>query len=497
MMATTAIVLCSPVSATDWTITPRVDLREGFTDNLTLAPRGAERSSFITEVSPGIHISGVGPEFKANLSYSMQNLYYSDNDERLQTNHLLSSNVRARIAGDLHFDGKAAIAQQNISPFSPQALDNLNAPSNRTEVRSYSASPYLEHRFADTAIAELRYTHDAVRTRDRQLLDSDADHVFIKIDSGPAFNTFGWRALAEEQRIDDDRRGRARLQRVSAAVAYRLSRQWALLANVGDERYTYFAPDDGPEGRFWSVGVEWKPSDRSKVAARAGHRFYGRTYVLNVAHRAGNMTIRANYDEEISMSRAQFLLPAAIDSVAFLNDLWEANIPDPAARKEAIDRFIRNTGTPDALAEPLNALATDFYLEKKARVSLAFAGERSTTILAAFHARRDADVGRTARPGGASLAAGEGHLRQAGASARWLYRMAERTTLVATAEYARVRSLSTSREDRHKLARVALLRTLRPNVDASVELRRNMQTSSSRGDGMTENAIVAGIRIEF
>lgn len=496
-VASAALALSPSVSAAEWTLTPRVELREAYTDNLTLAPRGSERSSFITEVSPGISLRGKGPDLTANLGYLMQNLYYSNNDNKLNTNHLLGSNLRSKVAGDLFFDGKASITQQNVSPFRPRAVDSLSVNENRTEVRSYSVSPYLSHRFGDAATAELRYTHDAVRTKGNNLLDSDGNRVYFNVDSGPAYETLGWRANAEKQVIDDDRRGRAELQRASVSGRYRFSRRWTWFANVGREKYDYFSTSDDPNGSFWMTGFAWNPSDSTGMSAKVGHRFYGRAYALNVMHRTGFVTFRASYDEEVASTRAQFLLPAAIDTAGFLDQAWEASIPDPEARRQAIERFIRNTGTPESLAEPLSTFSTNLYLEKKAQASVAFIGQRSTTILSAFHARRDPDAGRNTGIPGSGVASLDDNVRQAGTNVRWLYRVAERTTLLATAEYVRIRSETTDRVDAHKLARVALMRTLRPNVDGSVEIRRNLQTSNRAASDMRENAIVATVRIEF
>ena len=65
-IATAMLLVYSHTGAAEWKITPGLDLKETYTDNVRLAPPGHEKSDFITQVNPGISQSGTGPRLKLN-----------------------------------------------------------------------------------------------------------------------------------------------------------------------------------------------------------------------------------------------------------------------------------------------------------------------------------------------------------------------------------------------------------------------------------------------
>lgn len=149
--------------AAEWKIEPSLSLKETYSDNIKLAPPGNEKSDFVTQINPGISLTGTGPRLKVNARYGMQNLIYAEESSRNATRHLLNADANAELADDLLFlDAKASISQQNISSFGSQTTDNVNITDNLSEVRTYSFSPYLINRFGSMASSELRYTHDSV-----------------------------------------------------------------------------------------------------------------------------------------------------------------------------------------------------------------------------------------------------------------------------------------------------------------------------------------------
>ena len=87
----TPILLICPAysTAADWKITPRLSLLETYTDNVTLATRGNEKSDFITQINPGVSLTGTGARLKVNANYTMQNLFYANESGPNRTVHQL------------------------------------------------------------------------------------------------------------------------------------------------------------------------------------------------------------------------------------------------------------------------------------------------------------------------------------------------------------------------------------------------------------------------
>ena len=87
-----AVVLLLPqqVDAAEWTVKPSLSLTENYSDNIRRAPRGNEQSDLITQISPGLNLTGTGPKLTFSTIYQMQNLFYAKNKQSDSTRHNLA-----------------------------------------------------------------------------------------------------------------------------------------------------------------------------------------------------------------------------------------------------------------------------------------------------------------------------------------------------------------------------------------------------------------------
>ncbi len=177
-------------------------LEETYSDNVALASRGNEKSDWVTQINPGLSLSGRSDKLKVNANYQMQNLFYADNSKGKSTNQQLNANANAEMIDEFLFvDGTASISQQTISALGTLAIDNTNVTDNRTDVRTYSIAPYLQHRFHDIASGELRYSYGAVATNAEGLAKSQTNNVLLNLNSGTAFKVLGWGLSYNKQRM--------------------------------------------------------------------------------------------------------------------------------------------------------------------------------------------------------------------------------------------------------------------------------------------------------
>src|SRR5689334_1426563 len=162
-------------AAGDWTILPRIAGQETFTDNLFFTPTN-RRADFITSISPGISISGESTRLRATVDYSPTLALFALTPNENFLGHNLYANATATIVPDLFFlDGRGYMSMQPNSPALTLGLGAAPAPapgavvsptsltpgvpnSLLSQVSSFSASPYLAHRFGGFGSAELRYT---------------------------------------------------------------------------------------------------------------------------------------------------------------------------------------------------------------------------------------------------------------------------------------------------------------------------------------------------
>ncbi|MEN6587992.1 MAG: TIGR03016 family PEP-CTERM system-associated outer membrane protein [Sulfuricella sp.] len=491
--------------AAEWTITPSLDLKETYSDNITLASRGHEQNDLVTQITPGISLTGTGPRLKVKARYAMQNLFYLEDSRRNAINHMLSANANTELIEDLFFmDGQAAISQQNTTLSGQQATDNTNVTGNRTEVRTYSLSPYLRHRFSTVASSELRYTHSAISTDLGALSNSQTDRVNLALNSGSSFKTLGWGLNYSKQKITYDNTSNILVQNLnnetfSGNLRYMLTPRFGLTATGGYEKNDYISIGAKPEGSFWSGGFSWAPNSLTSIDASAGKRFFGDTYSLAAKHRTRLTTWSLAYSEDVTTSQSQFLIPATIDTASFLNQLYATRYPDPVERQQVVDSIIQAAGLPLSLADSVNYLTNRLFLQKSLRASVALQGARNTVIFSLYNVSREAQSTQASDSAlfGASNLALSDKTKQVGANAIWNLRIGPRTSTYLNAGYARNTYPVLGRTDNDKNLRLGLTRQFQPKLSGSVELRRVQRDSNQSGGDYRENAITASAHMIF
>jgi uncharacterized protein (PEP-CTERM system associated) len=499
-VVTAAVMWPARVQAVEWSITPTVTVRETYSDNVRLAPAAAARSDFISEITPGINVIGNGRGVKAHATYGLQYLSYAHDSEGSTIAHHLDASANVELLENLFFfDGSAAISQQNISAFGAQPVDNTNVTGNRTSVRTLTASPYLRHSFGTTASSEARYTHTSVSTSTGGLADADTDGVLLSLNSGPAFRNLGWGLQHSHQRNHFENAQTIDFRTTSGNLRYLLTPRFALTATGGYDKYDYASTGDQPKGWFYTGGFSWKPSERTSIAASAGKRFWGRTYMLESSLRGRLSLWRVSYNESVTTSQSQFAIQATNNTSGFLNQLFLGSIPDPVARQRAVDRFILTTGITPVLGRPVNYFTNQFFLEKSLQASVAVTGAKNTVILGLFNTSRRAQtaLGATEALLSATTQSLDANTRQTGVNATWDWRVTALTSASLNAMYARTRLETTDALQRLKALRGVIAMQIQPKLNGGLELRRQMQTSDLAGGDYTENAISVFLSMRF
>ncbi len=515
LTATAVALAWAPcASATDFKFVPNVSVSEAYTDNVGLNSRGNERSDFVTTVAPGFSVTRDSARLQLRGSYNLQALFYANHTSGTSLSNFLDTSAHGTLIQDLLlFDARAAITQQNTSAFGPQAASNVNVTDNRVETRSYSISPYLEQRFSNVATGQLRYAHEAISSgdvhgnssinglgnRNTGLGNSNTDRLIATLTSGPAFRTFNWGALASTQNTRYPASDAVSQSKLSGNVGYLIGPNLRATAAGGYEKDTYVTLGDKPQGAFYNAGFVWTPSSRTNVTATVGHRFFGQTYELAINHRARLAVFNLSYNEDITSSQAQALLPQTSNTSASLNQALLASVPDPINRQRLVDNLIQSQHLPAEIATVSNALTNRYFLQKNLQASLAATGLRNTVIGSLFLTRREPQS-VSATPviiiGGSSSSLDD-NSRSVGASGVWSYKLSPRTLTNANLSYTRTHSLTTDVTTNYKTARLGVTSTFQPKLDGTLELRRTLQNADLIGGDIRENAITASVRMQF
>lgn len=498
------VLLLTPSAQATWKFSPLLNVREIYSDNLHLRPRGEEQGGWRTEIGPGFRLSNQGRRFNVDAAYRYR--YFTNVSERDQRGERvdrrqseLGANLRAELIENLfYFDAVASIAQQPISAF--DALPSESAfGANRSEVRSYRATPSLRHSFGNTATVNLAYTYDVVDTNTGAVGSSEGNTLNFSLASGARFTTVGWDVQASQQQVAYDFAPDVTSKNASVGLSYALSRTFKLTARGGYDDYDYAALGGSSGGRSWSAGFQWAPSARTRVDATAGKRYYGSSYFLNATHRTRRMVFDLRYSDAVNSTRQEFLLPSAVSTAAMLDRLFAATIADPIARQRAVEEYMRASGLPPTLANNINYFSNRYFLQRDLRASAGLRGTRSNLLLSAFAVRRVAlsSVDTDSALLGPNSSSLNDSNRQLGASAVWNLKLNSRNELNTMAHVVRVRSDATGIEATHKTASVALQHRFDRRFTGSAELRRQAGPSGITGPGYVENAVSASVNMLF
>jgi uncharacterized protein (PEP-CTERM system associated) len=504
-------LLVAPAAQATWQFTPTVGVRETYTDNVNLQAGDQAESRWITELTPGFTLSNVTPRFNLRAEYQLS-LYAYSGSKPANTQHnqnRLALDTKARLLEDLLFmDAMASVSQQATSAFGPQVNGNGYADANRNEVRTYRVSPYLVHSFGASAVGQLRYSRDSVSTDNAGMRRSDGDTLSASLSSGPSFRRVGWDAVLTHQDMDDTlaprttggeaQKQNSKVDTYNSNLRYLMSPQLSLNGNIGYDRYDYDSLGGRTQGAGYGVGFSWTPSSRTSLVVNGGHRYYGPSYALNLQHRSRGTVWSVTYNDAVTNTRSQFLLPSAVDTAAMLDKLFSPQITDPVQRAAAVQAYIKATGLPPKLQDSINYFSNRFVLQKALNASVALQGGHTTAVLSLFKMRREALSSE--KVDSAILGTSDTNLNdntdQAGGSATLSYKLGPQTVANLSATATNSRSLTIARTDHNRAVRLNVARTFSSKLLGSLEVRR-VKGGISASQQYTENAVTAALTMKF
>lgn len=502
LAAALALIVALPAQA-QWNVTPSLSLTETYTDNVTLRSDANKRAQWITEATPGIMV--YGQNSRVQLSARARSTFFKYSDDQVagtrSTDSQYDASGRVKVIDELLFvDAAARRSSQGVSAFGPRDDDgNRYSDENRTDVSTWTVSPYLMRRFGNFAVATLRYTHDETKS-DRGLFgDSTADSASFDVVSGRAWRDIGWTLRYVRQDLQTEQFGESMSENALLGASYALNRTFRLTASGGYDSYDYGSFGGRMAGASWSVGFGWSPSARTSLEMAVGRHFLGNTGSLAAAHRSRHSAWRLSYTDGVTNTRQQFTQATTVDTFALIDALFAVTIPDPVARRQVVEDYLLSTGLPRSTTESVNFLTNRYFRQKQALASVAFR-KRAHNLLVSLYANErlalssgEADAGLL----GSELFSLNDNVRQVGASAAHSYRLNARTTATASLTTTRSRSLTTRFETDQQNLRLAMTRRFSRNLTGTVELRHVRGERGLSGTDYTKNAISATLSAQL
>jgi uncharacterized protein (PEP-CTERM system associated) len=488
------------VLGADWTITPRLNVRETYSDNIGLAQRGQEQSDFVTEVSPAVSISGRGARLQLNADYALQYRLYAKNSDSSGFSHALRSNALLDVWNrNLFLEGQAGISEQDISTLRPTGASNVNLSGNQTEVRTATISPYWISRLGTFANLQARYRWNRAETSgDTNVGDTESQAINLTLSSGVQFNDLGWSLAYSKQNIDstEGEFEQRQLESVTASVSYRFLPTLSGLVTVGRDDNTYGSARGDTGGNFYSVGFEWVPSSRTSVRAEWGRKYFGDTANVNMSHRTRLTSWTLTYAEQVIADAGLFSLPTNLDTAANLDQLFLGSIPDPIERQQAVQAFIVANGLSASLPSSVDVVTNQVTLSKRLQGTFGLRGIRGNLLATVFRDDRSSESENETVSETDPFSITD-NVVQTGYSAILSWRFSQRTSGSVSLGQNRIDYEETARRDVDTNFRVGVTHQLQPKLRGSLEYRFLNRNSSGGGDDVRENAVTGTLSLAF
>ena len=498
-----AALLLSNQAWAQWRVIPTIQLRETYSDNASNQADDQAHGSFISEAAPSLSITGAGPRLKVAASAEWRKFAYSNDDigNTRNSDRRYQAVANAIAVKDwLYVDTSASGSRQAVSAFGPLPNNSYTA-NNGTDIRTWSISPYVRHQFGTTATLDARYQRDSVEGGTGSGFgNSLASTGAFDVASGPAFPDLGWNVHYSHQDMSAQRTGKTTNENSLAGLQYRATSHLSLTSSVGYDKYEYSALSEKTSGRSWSAGFIWQPSTRTRIAATVGHRYFGNTGSLDASYRTPHTVWTVTYADIVTTSRQQFLLPAAVDTAAMLDQMLVSRYPDPVQRQQIVQAYIAQAGLPPTLPSAIPYLSNRYMRNKRLQGGATLRGARSTLVFTVFKERMNAlslqQEDSTLLP--SQLSSLNEDTDQKGASASADYKLSSRTSAHASLYGVNVKSLRTGVTNDIRQLSMGLSSRFDTKTTGSLDLRHSKGRAGVFDNrDYHENAIVATLTVQY
>ena len=492
-----SVIFCSVGAFTGhadaWNIKSGVGLVETFTDNAGLTSPILAKNSWVSELTPTVSIEHLGGRASVLIDYRLRSTIYS-NQSQLNSNQnfLNASSTFEAVENWLYIDARTSITQQNRSAFGSAQLQNTSTlDANRVETNTYQISPYIRGRFADVAIYQLRLNETMTRTSDAAFPDTKTREWVGVIGKTPTNAPWGWSVTGNALEVRNSDVSSRQDNRIRASGIYAFSRQLRFSVIGGYERSDFASTDSRSTGTR-GVGVEWLPSDRTKLSATRERRFFGDGYNLLFTHRTPLTAWRFVTTKDVVVLSNTLTAISPGSAYELLYDVLASSIPDPAARTQAVRRRLQESATVETGNFSSASLTTNPFVSQNREGSVAFLGARNTVTLT-FGRREQRDTAASSQ----NLALQSTNVLQKNWNVSWAHRLSPISTITAVFSSLRTEALSLGQTESKQRAESLVFTTrLSPRTTATLALRRTHFNSTAL-DSYLENALAGTILMRF
>ena len=322
IVASSVLAMTGSALAAEWMFNPYVGVGETYTDN-AFGDSTNRKDDFITTLSAGFEVEGVGRRLRLNAEYELGYDKYARFSELDGfTHNLLASANTELVMEHLFLDTEIALTEGRFSSDGDTSFSDRTTTSATTRVLNTRISPYYLHDFGGFATATARYTHLMTNFSDTnsdvsssEPSDSETNRIDLSLQSGREFSRTKWglEAFAFDNDVSDGEDLKRATFKGSGQMPF--NRHVALIGSAGwDEFDGENINNDDISGAFYGGGVRLTPGPRTDFSIQVGHRFGGGivdsdlTYIIS-----SEASFVASYQVDIAGSGESFANTRILD----------------------------------------------------------------------------------------------------------------------------------------------------------------------------------------
>lgn len=445
---------------------------------------------FITEVSPGLSWSSRSGRVQGTARYGLVGRFYSRQSDADNWQQALSANLNAEAVPDWMFvDAQASISQQAISPFGQPGFEGSPiANDNRTEVRTFTVSPYVRGNLFGLANYQVRFSATDTDGGRAQASDSKSRTASASLSSPNSGAVLGWNLTATRQDTEFSSGADSESERLSAGITANIDAlDLRLGLTAGRET------SDAIGGRrlgndTWGWSLQWAPTPRTSLALSSERRYFGNSHSVSLSHRMRRSTWTYTDTRGDSLGASGLVLGRPITLFALYFDLFAAQEPDPVRREALVLEYLRAIGQNPGSLVSVGFVTSSVTLQRRQDLAFGIEWQRTTLNLRAFRNQtRQLQEGPGAFPGQA--------VRQKGYTASLSRRLTPTTSLSLTGSRQITPSDGLQPGTGLKSASLSFSNRISRQVSGSLTLRHTV--FSSEINPYRESAATASLSAQF
>lgn len=369
--------------AETWQFNPGLRGVVTYSDNVALSARGNEVKDTSYEIVPSVNYSRKDGRVEITADYSLDHVFHSNDRAGSRNVNTLNSVAKLEPVDNIFYvDANAQISQQSISALSAQTASNAALTSNRTNVTTFSLSPYFKGVFGQGNQFEFRYRYGDTFSDSNVNDTGSISRALSGVIRGGSLQS-RWslsmqrsETLATGNAVNRTKDG-SRLsmdEYIQGNLTWMLDNQVSLGTNLGYQHTKNYSTGL-PYDLIYGLDVNWKPTTQTVLSMSANHRATGPAYNYSVSHKTGWTAWNLTWDRSVTTN--QTLLLASNPVYDLFSDLVNRLYSDPAQQKA----MLKLLGVPQGYVADIGLMSNQMIMQNSFKGSVAMVGVRNTVTL--------------------------------------------------------------------------------------------------------------------